>query len=67
MLKQEQKAFVMRSIYDPAAADELDLITRYEQLGVEIDQAQKDEIKLSGACESDREWLSQLDETKGWM
>ena len=65
MLKQEQKAFVMRSIYDPAAADELDLITRYEQLGVEIEQAQKDEIKLSGACESDREWLSQLDETKG--
>lgn len=65
MLKQEQKAFVMRSIYDPAAADELDLITRYEQLGVEIDQAQKDEIKLSGACESDREWLLQLDETKG--
>ena len=41
MLKQEQKAFVMRSIYDPAAADELDLITRYEQLGVEIEQAQK--------------------------
>ena len=65
MLKQEQKAFVMRSIYDRAAADELDLITRYEQLGVEIEQAQKDEIKLSGACESDREWLSQLDETKG--
>ncbi len=65
MLKQEQKAFVMRSIYDPAAADELDLITRYEQLGVEIEQAQKDEIKLSGVCESDREWLSQLDETKG--
>lgn len=65
MLKQDQKAFVMRSIYDPAAADELDLITRYEQLGVEIEQAQKDEIKLSGACESDREWLSRLDETKG--
>ena len=46
MLKQEQKAFVMRSIYDPAAADELDLITRYEQLGVEIEQAQKDEYTI---------------------
>lgn len=65
MLKQEQKAFVMRSIYDPAATDELDLITKYEQLGLEIDQAQKDEIKLSGACESDREWLARVDETKG--
>lgn len=65
LLKQEQKAFVMRSIYDPAATDELDLITRYEQLGVEIERAQKDEIKLSGACESDREWLSHRDETRG--
>lgn len=64
-LRQEQKAFVMRSIYDPAAADELDLITKYEQLGLEVDQAQKDEIKLSGACESDREWLARTDETKG--
>lgn len=64
MLKQDQKAFVMRSIYDPAAADELGLITKYEQLGLEIDQAQKDEVKLLGACESDKEWLLGFDETK---
>lgn len=64
MLKLEQKAFVMRSIYDPAAADELDLLKRYEQLGLEIEQAQRDEIKLLGACESDKEWLSRFDETR---
>lgn len=64
MLKLEQKAFVMRSIYDPAATDELDLIRRYEQLGLEIEKAQRDEVKLLGACESDKEWLSRLAETQ---
>lgn len=57
MLKQDQKAFVMRSIFDPAAADELDLITQYEQLGKKIENAQKEEIKYEGVCEADREWL----------
>lgn len=65
MLKQDQKAFVMRSVYDPATTDELDLITEYERLGLDIVQAQKAEIKLSGACESDREWLVRMDMTKG--
>ena len=60
MLKQDQKAFVMRSIFDPAATDELDLIAQYEQLGKKIENAQKEEIKYEGVCEADREWMSRF-------
>lgn len=65
MLKQDQKAYIMRSIYDPAVADELELIVEYERLNAEIEQAQKDEVKLSGACDADREWMLQFPATSG--
>lgn len=58
MLKQGQKVFVMRAIYDPESQDEFELEAEYERLDAAIEQGQKDEIKFAAACENDKEWIA---------
>lgn len=59
-LKQEHKAFLMRSIYNPLAQNELDLIAEDEQLLRSIEDDKETVSGLAWACKENLSWLSRL-------
>ena len=59
-LKQEHKAFLMRSIYNPLAKNELDLIAEDEQLLRSIEEDKETVSGLAWACKENLGWLSRL-------
>lgn len=64
-LKQDQKSFIMRSIYNPMAKDELDLIREYERLTGVIEDAQEALSGFTWTCKENLEWIENLQELSG--
>lgn len=64
-LKQDQKSFIMRSIYNPMAKDELNLIREYERLTGVIEDAQEALSGFTWTCKENLEWIENFQELSG--
>ena len=64
-LKQNQKSFVMRSVYNPMAVEEIELTARRDEITGKIDQLEKARGGFEWASKENQAWMTGMPDLSG--